>query len=368
MEEVILVNPENPFKRELISRAWEIAKAMPGFVSPAKTPEKWKQAFHQAMEEIEDGWRAWGPGEYKRALAEAYNPVWVKPYTRVFRGKEYDIAAYPRLTPTESRMIGGRLHPEYKRRRREILEMFTTLHPTYEDWVAAGKPRESHLVRPVNPWAPGTGEAIWARFKELGGRSPALDPELWRQAFREARAAGEVKWVPWTNPPELFYNPYELPVVGDISRYFYGVGWEDVAAGAAGLIAAGYIPKYFKLKGWQLIIADLLIATLGGSLLHSLFRGRLPVQMFVAGALIKTAFDLVAVLTGGKYTPITYIAGEEEEVEEEELELLLGEEEIFPEEEELLLGEEEEIFPEEEELLLGEELGEEEKEVEELIL
>jgi hypothetical protein len=87
--------------------------------------------------------------------------------------------------------------------------------------------------------------------------------------------------------------------------------------------------------------------------------------MFVAGALIKTAFDLVAVLTGGKYTPITYIAGEEEEVEEEELELLLGEEEeIFPEEEELLLGEEEEIFPEEEELLLGEE----EKEVEELIL
>jgi hypothetical protein len=388
MEEVVLVNPGgNPFTGELIRRTWQIFKDMGG-TSPAKDPELWREAFERARAEL-------GAAAFKGWYE---NPIWVRGYTRHFRGKTIHVSPYPRLTPREIRGLTGGVpvyrlrvtdpeaYKEYLRRRNAILEEFVRMYPSPAEWERAGRPRAEQLLftvhnpeaelllNPGNPFAKGFIKEVWAEFKAMGGRSPALDPDLWRRAFEKVRAEwGARAFTGWYNP-EVFVNPDFG--FGDFRERFipYLAGYDvmDIikmtAAAIGGFWFANYLPKVTKWEtGWQGVIASLIGALIAGYIGHAVARVGLPAFI---GGMLNVGAKALKLATGGKVVVISGIEdiedigdiGEEEFEEEEFPEELLGEEEEeeIPEE---LFGEEE--IPEE---LLGEEAKVEEKPVKELIL
>ena len=381
----MLVNPAtNPFTSELIRRTWEIFKELGG-TSPAKDPDLWRKAFEEARSEL--GSRAF-KGWYENPEE---NPIWVKVSRGRLAGREY-----VRVVPSEVKEIERKLgldhyvpiyrlrtmYPDVYRRflreKERLISAFKSAYPSYEAWVRAGKPRmptagatataeipyatpemyeELHVPAGnpggeilLNPFAKGFIEDVWEEFKKLGGRSPALDPDLWRKAFDIVRARwGKKAFRGWYENPEVLANPgfleFRSSFIDKIAPYLEGQSVMDVvkmtAAGLAGFWFANYIPKVTKWEtGWQGVVASVAGALIAGYLAHSIGRVGLPAFL---GGMLNVGAKVLKMVSGGKITVISGVEDIEDigEEEEEEVPEIFGEEE--PEEEELeVLGVEEE--------------------------
>jgi len=351
----MLVNPGgNPFSSGLVRETWRIFKSMGGR-SPALDPDIWRRAFDQARAEL-------GP----KAFHGWYdNPIWVRGYTRRHpkTGAPIHVRPYARLTPSEIKALtggvpvyrlraaGGPAYDEYERRKARILEEFVHAYPSPAAWEAAGRPRMEELVMTANPFVGSAIRDVWAEFKRMGGRSPALDPELWAQAFHKVQAREPVVTGWYSNPP----------VPATVSRYLpllEGMSIEDVLklalAGIAGFWASNYLPKLTKWEtGWQGVIATLVGAAVAGYAAYS-FLDKGPRASTVPfglaaflGGLINATAKALNLASGGR---ISVIAGAEIGAEEEDellKELLSGEE----------VGEEGFFSNETTELITGEDVG-----------
>lgn len=350
----MLVNPGgNPFSSGLVKETWRIFRSMGGR-SPALDPDLWRRAFEQARAEL--GSAAFH-GWYD-------NPIWVRGYTRRHpkTGAPIHVRPYARLTPSEIRALtggrrvsrlrveGGPEYEEYLRRRNRILEEFVHTYPSPAEWEAAGRPRMEELLMTANPFVGSAIRDVWAEFKRMGGRSPALDPELWAQAFHKVQSR-EAVVGPW------YRNPEVPSAVAEYLPFLRNVKLEDIlklaASGIAGFWLANYIPKLTKWEtGWQGAIASLAGAAIAGYAAYSFLDKKgvpAPVSFGLAaflGGLINVTAKALKVATGGK---IDVIAGVE-----------LGEEEEDKLLEELLSGSEvgEGFFSDQTaELITGEDLG-----------